>query len=72
MNAKYLVIFEKNPNGGYGAYVPDLPGCAAVGETYTEVAELIEEAIKFHIEGLLEEGLEIPEPTSIEIKLVEI
>lgn len=72
MNAKYLVIFEKNPNGGYGAYVPDLPGCAAVGETYAEVAELIEEAIKFHIEGLLEEGLEIPEPTSIESKLVEI
>lgn len=72
MNAKYLVIFEKNPNGGYGAYVPDLPGCAAVGETYAEVATLIEEAIKFHIEGLLEEGLEIPEPTSIESKLVEI
>ncbi|PKQ70341.1 type II toxin-antitoxin system HicB family antitoxin [Raineya orbicola] len=72
MNSKYLVIFEKNPDGGYGAYVPDLPGCVAVGETHTEVSQLIEEAIKFHIEGLLEEGLEIPEPTSIESKLVEI
>ena len=48
---QYLVIFEKNANS-YGAYVPDLPGCIAVGETMEEVRGLIVEAIRFHIEGL--------------------
>lgn len=61
---KYLVIFEKSSEGGYGAYVPDLPGCVALGETRKEVELLIEEAIKFHIEGMIEEGLIVPEPTS--------
>ena len=48
---QYLVIFEKDVNS-YGAYVPDLPGCVAIGETMEEVHELIVEAIRFHIEGL--------------------
>ena len=48
---QYLVIFEKDPNS-YGAYVPDLPGCIAVGETMQEVRELIVDAIQFHIEDL--------------------
>ena len=48
---QYLVIFEKGQNS-YGAYVPDLPGCVAVGETMEEVRRLIAEAIEFHIEGL--------------------
>ena len=52
---QYLVIFEKDVNS-YGAYVPDLPGCVAVGETMDEVYGLIAEAIQFHIEGLREEG----------------
>lgn len=47
---QYLVIFEKDITG-YGAYVPDLPGCVAIGETMQEVRELIVEAIQFHIEG---------------------
>ena len=45
----------------YGAYVPDLPGCFAVGESLEEVKELISEAILFHLEGLQEEGITIPE-----------
>ena len=49
---QYLVIFEKDVNS-YGAYVPNLPGCVAVGETMDEVYGLIAEAIQFHIEGLL-------------------
>ena len=49
---QYLVIFEKDVNS-YGAYVPDLPGCVAIGETMEEVRGLITEAIQFHIEGLL-------------------
>ena len=48
---QYLVVFEKDANS-YGAYVPDLPGCVAVGETMGEVRELIVDAIQFHIEGL--------------------
>jgi predicted RNase H-like HicB family nuclease len=60
---KYAVIIEKGPEG-YGAYVPDLPGCVAVGETEAEVKQLIAEAIPLHVESLREDGLPVPEPTS--------
>ncbi len=60
---KYLVIAEKGENS-WGAYVPDLPGCAVVGETREDVLRLIREAIEFHIEGLREEGGSVPEPSS--------
>lgn len=64
---KYSVIIEKGKEG-YGAYVPDLPGCAAAGESKEEVVKLIQEAIEFHIDGLKEEGQEVPAPsTSIEV-----
>ncbi len=49
---QYLVVFETDTSS-CGAYVPDLPGCVAIGETMEEVRELITEAIQFHIEGLL-------------------
>ncbi len=58
---KYLVVFEKSPTG-YGAYVPDLPGCIATGKTRDEIEVLIYEAIIFHLEGMEKEGLEIPKP----------
>jgi predicted RNase H-like HicB family nuclease len=61
---KYAVIFEQGDTS-YGAYVPDLPGCVAVGETLAEVRQLIREAIAFHLEGLKAEGLPIPEPTTL-------
>ena len=60
---RYAVILEKGPEG-YGAYVPDLPGCVAVGKTRAEVMKLIQEPIEFHIEGLREEGRHVPEPSS--------
>ena len=60
---KYAVIIEKG-NNSYGAYVPDLPGCVAVGETATEVKTLIQEAIEFHLESLQEDGGQIPLPNS--------
>ncbi len=60
---EYVVIFE-NGETNYGAYVPDLPGCAVVGETMEEVRRLIAEAIDFHIEGLQESGYEVPQPSS--------
>ena len=61
---RYTVVIEKG-NTSYGAYVPDLPGCIAVAETLVEVQQMIVEAIEFHIEGLIESGLPIPQPTSI-------
>jgi len=61
---KYAVVIEKAEHN-YSAYVPDLPGCVAVGDTIEEVEQLIREAIVFHLEGLREDGLPIPEPTTL-------
>ncbi|MBE9013052.1 type II toxin-antitoxin system HicB family antitoxin [Pseudanabaenaceae cyanobacterium LEGE 13415] len=61
---QYAIAIEKGETS-YGAYVSDLPGCIAVGETIGEVRELIQEAIAFHLEGLREDGTPIPEPISI-------
>ncbi len=60
---EYLVVIERGPSS-YGAYVPDLPGCVAVGESRAEVEALIREAVGLHIEGLREEGRPLPEPHS--------
>ncbi len=60
---KYMVVVEKGKSS-YGAFVPDLPCCIAVGETEKEVVALIEEAIQFHLEDLKTEGQPIPLPTS--------
>ena len=59
---EYVVIYERG-DSSYGAYVPDLPGCIAVGETLEEVQILIDEAIEFHIEGLQEDGDDVPQPS---------
>jgi predicted RNase H-like HicB family nuclease len=60
---KYLVVFEKAKHN-YAAYSPDIPGCAATGKTRKETEKNIREAIGFHLEGLKEDGLSLPEPTS--------
>ena len=67
---KYMVVIEKGKTG-YGAHVPDLPGCIAAGETRDEALELIKEAIEFHIEGLLEAGEPVP-PASSTGELIEV
>ena len=67
---RYAVIVEEGETS-YGAYVPDLPGCVAVGETKEEVLRLIQEAIEFHIEGLRLHGEPVPEPT-IEAGMVSV
>ena len=67
---RYLVVVEKVQTS-FGAQVPDLPGCIAVGETKEEVLALIREAIEFHIEGLKEDGMPIPAPASTS-ELVEV
>ncbi len=59
----FVVILEKGKKS-FGAYVPDLPGYAAVGETKSEALQLIQEAIEFHLDGMREHSLPIPEPSS--------
>jgi predicted RNase H-like HicB family nuclease len=61
---KYMVVVEKSESG-YGAYVPDLPGCIAAGESREEVLRLIKEAVELHIESLQETGEPIPQPSSV-------
>ena len=60
---RYAIVIERSENN-YSAYVPDLPGCIATGATVPEVEQRIREAIEFHLEGLREDGLEIPEAVS--------
>ena len=67
---QYLVVVERGDTS-WGAHVPDLPGCVAVGETREEVLALIREAIDFHIQGLKEDGLEVPVARS-ETEVVEV
>lgn len=67
---EYLVVVEKGKQG-FGAYVPDLPGCVAVGETRREVLKLIRESIALHLEALAEAGEPIP-PAASRSELVRI
>lgn len=60
---KYAVVIEKGPTS-FGAYVPDLPGCVAVGESREEVVQLIQEAMELHLLSLQEQGENIPSPAS--------
>lgn len=67
---RYAIVIEKAP-GNYSAYVPDLPGCVATGATVAEVEREIREAIEFHLDGLREDGAEIPQPSS-QVEYIEI
>lgn len=67
---RYAVVIEK-AQGNYSAYVPDLPGCIATGATVAEVEAEIREAIAFHVEGLREDGLPVPPPSS-QVEYVEV
>jgi predicted RNase H-like HicB family nuclease len=67
---RYAVVIEKAA-GNYSAYVPDLPGCVATGDTIEEVETEIREAIEFHLDGLREDGLPIP-PAVSRVEYVEV
>lgn len=67
---KYAIVIEKT-DSNYSAYVPDLPGCVSTGSTIEEVEESIREAIAIHIEGLREDGEEVP-PASSRVEYVEV
>ena len=67
---RYAIVIEKAENN-YAAYVPDLSGCVATGETIEETEREIREAIEFHLRGMREDGLPIPTPT-IQVEYVEV
>jgi predicted RNase H-like HicB family nuclease len=67
---RYMVVIERGDTS-WGAHVPDLPGCVAVGETRAEVLRLIRQAIELHIDGLRQDGLPVPAP-SPEGEIVEV
>ncbi len=67
---RYAVVIEKAENN-YSAYVPDLPGCVATGATIAEVEDEIRSAIAFHLEGMREDGLSLPQPSS-QVEYVEV
>lgn len=60
---KYIVVIEQGPTS-FGAHVPDLPGCAVIGESKEEVLQLIQEAIEMHLESLIAHGEKVPSPSS--------
>lgn len=68
---KYAIVIEKVPNSNYCAYVPDLPGCVSTGDTLEEIQRLMRDGIEFHREGMREDGLPIPEPTT-EVSYAEV
>lgn len=61
---EYLVIYEPAADGGWGAYVPDLPGLGVVGDSFEDTETLIRDGIRIHLAGLAEDGLPIPEPAT--------
>jgi predicted RNase H-like HicB family nuclease len=61
---RYAIVIEK-AGGNYSAYAPDLPGCVATGATVEEAEQEMREAIRFHIDGLREDGLAVPEAASV-------
>lgn len=68
---RYAIVIEKAPGSNYSAYVPDLPGCVSTAQTLEEIKRLMQEAIEFHIEGMREDGVEIPTP-STEVAVIEV
>jgi predicted RNase H-like HicB family nuclease len=64
MSRKYVVVIER-ADGNYSAYVPDLPGCVSVGDNVDECEAAIHEAIQGHIQVMRDEGLTVPEPSSV-------
>jgi predicted RNase H-like HicB family nuclease len=64
MNARRYAIIIERTSTGFSAYSPDVPGCAAVGDTVQETRQSFQEALDFHLEGMKLAGEPIPEPTS--------
>lgn len=69
MTTTWSVVYERTTTG-WSAYVPALPDLGVTGATRAEVEQLIREGIPFHLEGLAEDGLPIPDPTSVEVQAI--
>jgi predicted RNase H-like HicB family nuclease len=67
---RYAIVIEK-AEGNFSAYVPDLPGCVATGVSIADVESQIREAIEFHLDGLRQDGVEIPHPSS-QVEYIEV
>jgi predicted RNase H-like HicB family nuclease len=67
---RYAIVIEK-AGANFAGYVPDLPGCIATGATPAETEQLLREAIELHVEGMREDGVEVPEPSS-QVEYVEV
>lgn len=67
---RYAIVIE-NAGGNYSAYVPDLPGCVATGDTLVATEQAIREAIEFHLDGMREDGTPVPPPSS-HVEYVEV
>ena len=61
----YAVIVEQAEDGGYGAWSPELPGCVATGRSYEECVADMREAVRFHVDGLRQDGQDVPEPSAV-------
>lgn len=68
--SKYLVIIERDEEGGYSAWAPDLPGVVAAADSYDECLRLMREAVGFHLEGLREDGEPVPAPSAVAAETV--
>ncbi|MFZ2656754.1 MAG: type II toxin-antitoxin system HicB family antitoxin [Victivallales bacterium] len=66
MNKKYVAVIHKDRNSEYGVSFPDFPGCISAGENFDEMYEMAQEALQFHIDGMVEEKLEIPDAIPME------
>lgn len=64
MQTKYLIVIEKTPNN-LSSFSPDLPGCVATGATRAEVGDRMRDAIRMHLDGMREDGIPIPEPSTV-------
>ena len=60
----YVILIEPTPDGGFGAWAPDLPGCVALGDSAEDAIQEMREAIAFHLAGLREDGDALPEPST--------
>jgi predicted RNase H-like HicB family nuclease len=69
MTKRYLVVYAKCKGGNYSGHAPDVPGCVSAGDTLDEMNTMMREALEFHLEGILEDGHTIPEPTTMSIDL---
>ncbi len=62
---RYVILIGRTPDGGFGAWAPDLPGCIALGDTVEDTEREMREAIAFHLEGLRSDGEPVPEPSTL-------